>query len=185
MKKNNRAITVGFILVTAGLFLLPALVLAKANTDPGADFNKDSWFWVWPLFVLLIVVALAYWATRFIAGKFGAIQAKHLKVAESLFLGPNRHLYLLLVNKKVLLIGSSEHGLTLIKEIDDLEFYEEVQKTAGSNQVMPAGKFANLLDPIFNGLNPKGVSEAGLSSKQRLQEGLDKLRLWKMRGKDQ
>ena len=185
MKKTNRALTVGYFLVGAGFFLLPALVFAKANTDPGSDFNKGSWYWVWALFSLIMVVALAYWATRFLAGKFGVVQAKHLKVAESLFLGPNRHLYLLLVDKTVLLIGSSEHGLTLIKEMNDPQFYEEVQKTIGANQTIPNGKFANLLGPIFNGLNPKGISEAGLSdNKQRLQEGLEKLRLWKMRGKD-
>lgn len=185
MKKNNRVVTVGFVLVITGLFLLPAIACAQDKTDPGSDFNRGSWYWVWALFSLIMVVALAYWATRFLAGKFGVVQAKHLKVAESLFLGPNRHLYLLLVDKKVLLIGSSENGLTLIKEIDDPDFYEEVQKTAVNNQAIPNGKFANLLDPIFKGLNPRGITEVGLSNRQRLQDGLEKLRQWKMKGKDQ
>lgn len=41
-----------------------------------------------------------------------------------------------------------------------------------------------MLGPILNGLNPRGAMDVGaLSGRQRLQEGLEKLRAWKMKGR--
>ena len=184
LKSNNRGLFVGFLMITAGFFFLPAITLAKTSEDPGPEFSGV--YWIWALLSLIIVVALAYWATKFLAGKFGVSQARHIKVAESLFIGPNRHLYLLLFHKKVLLVASSEHGLNLIQEIDDPGLYAELeQASATSQQVIPTGKFAAFLGPFFNGLNPKQIGEYNNSdSKQRLQEGLAKIRAWRMRGKD-
>ncbi len=171
-----------FLFIAAGLILLPAVVLGKTDSDPGSEFNTGGQ-WIWALFSLLVVVALSYWATRFFAGKLGISQAKHVKVAESLFLGPNRHLYLLLVHEKVLLIGSSEHGLNLLQEIDDPVFYAELEKVASTNQ-SPNGKFAQMVGPILNGLNPRGAVDVDATGgRQRLQEGLEKIRAWKAKGR--
>jgi flagellar biogenesis protein FliO len=180
--KRNRVLVAVFLLVAAGLFLLPAVTLGKPENDPGSNFNSSGQ-WIWALLSLVIVVALSYWVTKFFAGKFGISQARHIKVAESLSLGPNRHLYLLLVNEKVLLIGGSEHGLSLVKEIDDPGFFAELEKTAHLNQT-PTGKFSGMLGPILNGLNPRGAIDVSApNSRQRLQEGLEKIRAWKMKGR--
>lgn len=187
MQKRDRIIKLVFLLVAAGLLFLPVLTLGKTDGDPGPEFNGGQW--IWALLSLLIVVALSYWVTRFFAGKFGISQARHLKVAESLFLGPNRHLYLLLVNERVLLIGSSEHGLSLLKEIDDPAFYAELEKIAPLNQLpggkfAAGGKFADMIGSVLNGLNPGGATDGGgTSGRQRLQEGLAKIRAWKMKGR--
>ena len=187
MQKRNRVIKVDFFLVTAGLFLLPVVTMGKTDGDPGPEFNSGQW--IWALLSLLIVVALSYWVTRFFAGKLGISQARHIKVAESLFLGPNRHLYLLLVNGRVLLVGSSEHGLSLLKEIDDPAFYAELEKAAPLNQLpggkfATGGKFAEMIGSVLNGLNPGGATDVGgTSGRQRLQEGLAKIRAWKMKGR--
>jgi flagellar biogenesis protein FliO len=182
--RSNRVYGVCFLLVTASVFLLPAVTLARVNEDPGPEFNSGQW--IWALFSLVLIVVLAYWATRFLAGKFGVSGAKHLRVAESLFLGPNRHLYLLLVNHKVILIGSSEHGINLLQEIDDPEFYTELERTAEKNQTLMPDKFSGLIGPILKGLNPRGVNELNdMDAKQRLQDGLAKIRSWRTRGKDQ
>ncbi len=181
MEKRNRVVVIVFLLVAAWLFLLPVVTLGKAENDPGTDFNSGQW--IWALVSLFIVVGLSYWATKFFAGKFGVSQARHIKVAESLFLGQNRHLYLLLVHGKVLLIGSSEHGISLLKEIDDPEFYAELEKTAHGNH-SPVGKFAGMLGPILNGMNPRGAIDVDATGgRQRLQEGLEKIRAWKMKGR--
>jgi flagellar biogenesis protein FliO len=184
LKRSNQVCLICFLLVIVSVLLLPAITLAKANEDPGADFSGGQW--IWALLSLIIVVALAYWATKFLAGKFGVSGAKHLKVAESLFLGPNRHLYLLLVNHKVILVGSSEHGINLLQEIDDPNFYTELERTAEKNQTMPADKFSGLIGPILKGLNPRGVNEPNdTDTKQRLEEGLARIRSWRTRGRDQ
>lgn len=178
----SRAVSVwlGF---SAGLFLLPGAALAQAENEIGPEFSGGQW--VWSLFSLIIVVVLAFWATKFLAGRFGLSQAKHIKVAESLFLGPNRHLYLLLVNGKVLLVGSAEHGIDLIKEFDDEQFYKELLESAEITPKKPTGRFAEMILPVLNGLNSGETVDTGLTnSKQRLQEGLEKIRSWKMRGRD-
>ncbi len=168
---------------SAGLFLLPGAALAQTETEIGPEFSGGQW--VWSLFSLIIIVVLAFWATRFLAGRFGLSQARHIKVAESLFLGPNRHLYLLLVNGKVLLVGSVEHGIGLLKEFDDDRFYNELLETAETSPKKPTGRFAELITPVLNGLNSGATVDTGLTNnKQRLQEGLEKIRSWKMRGRD-
>ena len=167
----------------AGLFLLPGTALAQTETEIGSEFSGGQW--VWSLFSLIIVVVLAFWATKFLAGKFGISQARHIKVAESLFLGPNRHLYLLLVNGKVLLVGSTEHGINLLKEFEDGQFYNELLQTAQTNEKIPPGRFAGMITPVLNNMNFGETDESGLDNgKQRLREGLAKVRSWKMRGLD-
>ncbi|NLW47784.1 MAG: FliO/MopB family protein [Firmicutes bacterium] len=167
----------------AGLFLLPGRVLAGVETDIGPEFGGGQW--VWSFFSLIIVVALAYWATRFLAGRVGLSQARHIKVAESLLLGPNRHLYLLLVDGKVLLVGSTEHGISLIKEFEDNQFHEELLKMVDTGQNTPTGRFAKMIVPVVNSMNSRETMDNDLSdSKQRLQERLEKLRSWKLRGRD-
>jgi flagellar biogenesis protein FliO len=105
-------------------------------------------------------------------------------VAESLFLGPNRHLYLLLVHDKVLLIGSTDHGLNLLQEIEDPTFYAELEQVASSSQ-LPSGKFAKMMGPILSGLNPRGAVDVDATGgRQRLQDGLAKIRAWKTKGRD-
>jgi flagellar biogenesis protein FliO len=164
-----------------GLFLLPGAALAQTETEIGPEFSGGQW--VWSLFSLIIVVILAFWATKFLAGKFGVSQGSHIKVAESLLLGPNRHLYLLLVNGKVLLVGSTEHGINLLKEFEDEQFYNELLKAAPINEKMPTGRFAGMITPVLNNMNFGETDESGLAnSKQRLQEELAKIRSWKMRG---
>jgi flagellar biogenesis protein FliO len=184
LRKSCRVFGLGFLFVIVGFFLLPAITFAEETTSkPGPEFSGGQWLWA--LFCLILVVGLAYWATKFFAGKFGLSHAKHLKVAESLFLGPNRHLYLLLVHNKVLLIGSAEHGLSLLQEIDDPDFFNELEKTAESVPIIPNGKFAGMIGNVLNSLNPKGgIEENPQTSKQLLQEGLERIRTWKSRGRN-
>lgn len=184
MKKSNSGFGLCFLLCTASLLLLPNITLAKTNEDPGADFSSGQW--IWALFSLIVIVILAYWGTKFLAGKFGVSGAKHLKVAESLFLGPNRHLYLILVNHKVILIGSSEHGINLLQEIDDPDFYKELESSADKYQTLPPNTFSGIMGPILKSINPRGINDSSdMDAKQRIQEGLAKIRSWRTRGKDQ
>lgn len=165
----------------AGLFLLPGAALAKAETEIGPEFSSGQW--VWSLLSLIIVVVLAFWATKFLAGRFGLTQARHIKVAESLMLGPNRHLYLLLVNGKVLLVGSGEHGFSLLKEFNDEAFYQELSKSAEISHNTSTGRFAGMILPVLNSMNSGEMDETELTNtRQRLQDGLEKIRSWKMRG---
>lgn len=184
-RKYSRLVRVGYgwLGVCAGLFLLSGQTLAEAENDLGPEFGGGQW--VWSLFSLILVVALAYWATKFLAGRFGFSQARHIKVAESLLLGPNRHLYLLLVGGKILLVGSTEHGISLLREFEDSQLREELLKSADSGQTSPTGRFASMIIPVLNSMNPRETDDNSLpNTSKRLQEGLEKIRSWKMRGRD-
>jgi len=172
------------LLMVAGLILMPQITLAAPGTEPEPElFGGGQWFLT--LFSLGFVIFLAYWGTRFLAGKYGNIPSRHIKVAESLCLGPNRHLYLLLVHHQVLLVGNSDHGITLLKEYNDPAFYEEMMLLTNQNQTFPAGKFKDLLAPLLNGRTEtvESAAESSTELKNRLTESLERIRAWKNKGR--
>lgn len=170
--------------IVAGLILLPQITLAAPGSEAEPElFGGGQWFLM--LLSLVFVIFLAYWGTRFLAGKYGNIPSRHIKMAESLCLGPNRHLYLLLVNRQVLLVGNSDQGITLLKEYDDPEFYEELRLLAEQNQVFPSKKFKDFLAPLLNGRTETvaGAEERDAEFKKRLTESLERIRAWKNKGR--
>ncbi len=169
----------GSFLLVAGILLLPAMAFAGSKEDTQPNF--DGLQWIWALFSLIFVAFIAYWVTKLFAEKAGYTRAKYLKVAESLMLGPNRHLYLLLINGKILLIGSSEQGVTLLKEYDDPTFYEQLQQSS-VDQMIGKNSFASILKPLLD--NPNEVIETGVdNTKQKIYETLDRIRAWRTKDK--
>ncbi|HEY8462565.1 MAG TPA: flagellar biosynthetic protein FliO [Bacillota bacterium] len=171
-------------LSAAGLLLVSSITFA-ASERPESDpelFNGGQWFLT--LLSLIFVVFLAYWATRFLAGRSGNLSSRYIKVAGSICLGTNRHLYLLLVYHQVLLVGSSEQGITLIKEYNDPAFYEELQSLVNQKLTFSNRKFKDLLDRFLNDDGVKAESTVESSEfKNRLTESLERIRAWKNRGK--
>lgn len=170
----------GMILLTDAV-VSPPLMVENGDTNIGPEFGGQ---WLWALFSLGIVLVLAYWATRFLSGKVKSVsQAKHIKVAESLCLGPNRHLYLLLVHDQVLLVGSSEQGLSLLKEYTDQDFYE----TLAQGEVFPvwqlSGKFKQTLDKLLGSAGSDlEEGETDLTPETRkLRDSLERIRAWRKR----
>ncbi len=71
--------------------------------------------------VALGIVLLLAWVTiRFLAGRFGVSGKgdRNIKIIETMPLGPKRGLHIVEVGGKVLLIGSSEGGLTLLDRLE-------------------------------------------------------------------
>ncbi|HOP75146.1 MAG TPA: flagellar biosynthetic protein FliO [Bacillota bacterium] len=178
MGKFNRFFTA--LVLIAGFSFLPVVFAAEANEPPSPEFGGQ---WVWALFSLMVVLFLAYWATRFLAGKLNVSQAKYIKVAESLTLGPNRHLYLLLVNNQVLLVGCTEHGITLLKEYNDETFYEMLNLTQGNGVMLPGEKFKSMLQNFIqpDDENATLTQDDFSDVKKKLTEGLERIRSWRKR----
>lgn len=177
LRKISRAL--GFLTLSTGLFLLPVIFAAETNDTPRPEFGGQ---WIWAFFSLVLVAFLAYWGSRFLAGKLNVTQAKHLKVAESLCLGPNRHLYLLLVNNQVLLLGSSEQGITCIKEYNDDTFYEILNLTRNPGQALPSDNFRNILMNLFKPEDTTTTETTDFNTgKRKLIEGLNRIREWRKR----
>ena len=78
------------------------------------------------LVVFAIILLLCYYTTRFVGKKFsGGTRTKSMKILETLPLGLDRSLYLILVGKKTFLFFSSKKGLELVSEIEIEELTEE------------------------------------------------------------
>ena len=80
------------------------------------------------ILVFIIVLLLAAWITRWLAGKTGRIRGRYLKIIDSLSLGPNRGLYLVLLVDRLFLIGAADRSVQLVAEVDDPGLVDEVRK---------------------------------------------------------
>ena len=69
---------------------------------------------------LAIVLVLAWLALKFLAGRMGSLgfSGKNIRLVETMPLGYRRSLHIVEVGGKVLLIGSTEGGVTLLAELD-------------------------------------------------------------------
>jgi flagellar biogenesis protein FliO len=159
-----------------GLFWLPKVALAAAKAEPKPELFGGGQ-WLLSLLSLILVVFLAYWTTRFLAGRYGNLPTRHIKVAESLCLGSNRYLYLLLVNNHALLVGSTEQGLALIKEYDEPGFCEELRLSATANQTMARGKLTNWLAPLLT--RQAAVTASAVTTGGSKESGAERLTLFR------
>jgi flagellar protein FliO/FliZ len=81
---------------------------------------------VYYLIMFALILAAAYYITRFIARK-GMIQnkSKSMKLMESMPLGVDKSLHLVQVGTQYFLIGSASKSIVLISELDQDKLFEE------------------------------------------------------------
>ena len=135
------------------------------------------------LFVLLIFVAvivLAAYGTKWVAGRFGGAQGRILRIAESVFLGPNRGLHLVLVGKKLLLIGQSEREMNLLAELDDEELVAQAEKTITQRTMAGSSTFKQHLQKFL--VKDEQNTEVSVGTAERLLDQLSRVRRRKERG---
>lgn len=178
MQKTKQVFGLSIFLTLLGLFFFQVAVLGvgeELETVGTPEFGGRQW--IWAFFSLLLVVFLAYWGTRFISSKFGGYSAaKHIKVAEVLTLGPNRQLYLLTVNNEVLLLGVTDHAISLIKEYNDDAFAAALDLLSANNNISLPNGFAGLLQGKLNPETDETKINEIVDGKQKLIESLNRLR---------
>ncbi len=153
MKLHKRfilTICVGFVV----FLLLPSLGLAA---DPAAGSggylsgyeNADthpaqvSWWstlaYLVSLFaVFAFVVVMAYFASKFLGGRFGqAVSGQGGRILEHLPLGPNRSVCVVELADRVFMLGVTEHSITLLREITDAEEIERLHRRRLTEKQLP------------------------------------------------
>ncbi|MCX7772506.1 MAG: flagellar biosynthetic protein FliO [Clostridia bacterium] len=88
------------------------------------------------LLVFAVVLGLCYYTTKLLGKKFsGGAKNKSMKIVETLPLGLDRSLFLILVGKKHFLFLSSKKGLEMVSEIEMPEQTEEAasEETPSTN----------------------------------------------------
>ena len=94
-------------------------------------------FWTTALyiFVMFAVIAAAYWATKYISQKGKKVKSRKMRMVDRMSLGRDKHIVLIEVGDKNLLIGVTNQAINVLGDIDG----DTLQKQQGE-EGMPAGK---------------------------------------------
>lgn len=80
------------------------------------------WKVVWQLlqfvFFFALVLFLAYFSSRLLGRRYQFGGGRYIRLIEQLPLGGNRSLWLAEVSDRVLLLGVTDHGITLLSALD-------------------------------------------------------------------
>lgn len=137
------------------------------NTDPKP--SQMSWWstlaYLISLFaVFAFVIVMAYFASKFLSGKFGkSMNNGGGTILEHLPLGPNRSVCVVELAGHVLMLGVTEHQITLLGEISDEGEIEILHRKAVAgqpfddftNQMGLIGQFAKRVPSLFKDMNHK------------------------------
>ncbi|MGI6122590.1 MAG: flagellar biosynthetic protein FliO [Acetivibrionales bacterium] len=119
-----------------------------------------------------VILLLSYYTTRLIGKRMsGSAKNKSMKIVETLSLGVDRYLYLILVGNKHFLFYSSKKGLELVSEID-----VEMQAENSGEEDEKAANISNFkrIFDTYSGLSNKRVknSNEGNETKEPEETGI-------------
>lgn len=121
------------------------------NTDPKP--SQMSWWSTLAYLISLVavfafVVVMAYFASRFLSGRFQQQATSNGgKILEHLALGPNKSVCVVEIGGKVVLLGVTEHQVSLLGEIEDADEIDRLRRQAVV-QPVDAGAFASQLSTL-------------------------------------
>ena len=96
--------------------------------------------------VFAVVLVMAYFAARFIGGRFNAarMSAGGGRILENLPLGPNRSVCTVEMAGRVFLLGVTDHNINLLGEITDKDLIEHLHEQAINSGDMFSQEFGTL-----------------------------------------
>lgn len=97
-----------------------------------------------------VVLVTAYFAARFIGGRFNAARmaASGGRILENLPLGPNRSVCTVEIAGRVFLLGVTDHNINLLGEITDKDLIERLHAQALNSGDMFSQEFGTLSDLV-------------------------------------
>lgn len=100
--------------------------------------------------VFAIVLVMAYFAARFIGGRFNAarISASGGRILENLPLGPNRSVCTVEMGGRVFLLGVTDHNINLLGEITDKDLIEHLHEQSLNTGDLFSQEFGTLSDLV-------------------------------------
>lgn len=121
------------------------------NTDPKP--SQMSWWSTLAYLISLVavfafVVVMAYFASKFLGGRFAsAANNGNSKILEHLPLGPNKSACVVELAGRTLVLGVTDHQITLLSEVTDPEEIERLHRQA-ILQPVDAGAFSSQLSSL-------------------------------------
>ena len=108
------------------------------NGTPGVSWWSTIAYVASLVVVFLFVAGLAYYVSKILGGRFGrSVSGGGGRVLENLPLGPGRSACVVELAGRLLLLGVTEHSITLLGEIEDAEEVEQVLKKSLEESPMP------------------------------------------------
>lgn len=129
-----------FLLMSALINPIPDAGIVEHTEPADVGFNVSGWNGsvflqvLFYIFCLLAVLFLASKAVRWLGGKVGGKRNHYMKVVESLYLGPNRSIHLVLICNQLFLISNADRSLKLLATIEDSATIDELVKENFSAQ---------------------------------------------------
>ncbi|MBE8953861.1 MAG: flagellar biosynthetic protein FliO [Quinella sp. 1Q7] len=123
----------------------------EVNPQPtGVSWWSTLAYLVSLLVVFAVVLVMAYFAARFIGGRFNAarISASGGRILENLPLGPNRSVCTVEMAGRVFLLGVTDHNINLLGEITDKDLIEHLHTQAINSGDMFSQEFGTLSDLV-------------------------------------
>lgn len=105
------------------------------------------------LAVFALVLFLSYFAARFVGGRFSAYNSNSGgRLISSVALGPKMSVCVVEIAGQMLILGVTEHSVSLLSEVTDAEEMDRLERLALTNN-MPAGVFSEQFTALSNVLN--------------------------------
>lgn len=146
MLKRHSRLFIGIFLIVYLLSAFPLNIIAQETQgeylkyqEPQAPTGTSSWVstlaYILSLLVTFaVVIGLAFFTSRFLGQKFGNLSTGSInKVLMTLPLGNSRAVYIVEVAGKYLVLGVTDHNITLLQEIVDTAEIEKIQLQGNYN----------------------------------------------------
>lgn len=102
------------------------------------------------LIVFALVLVLSYGAARFVGGRFSAFTSNGSgRLISSVALGPKMSVAVVEIAGQMLILGVTEHNVSLLSDVTDPEEIDRLERVALTNTV-PAGVFSDQLSALTN-----------------------------------
>ncbi len=128
----------------------------------------DFWTTFFYFIVMIAVIVGAYLATKYIAGKGVRAKSRYIRMVDRVTLGRDKHIVLLNVGDKNLLIGVTNQSMNVLGDID-IAGEKTAQPNAGQpgTQPAPKGFMSQMRDFIVTMKKaPSNLNKARMNSKK-------------------
>ncbi|MFW5693659.1 MAG: FliO/MopB family protein [Alkalispirochaeta sp.] len=146
---------------------------SEGQTTPAPEEGEISAFGIWDLvrmvLVLLMVVGAVYGVVMLLRRRVGSEaddSDSPIRILASRNLGGNRDLHVVMIGKRVMLLGGGDSGVQLLTTVDDQETIDELVLAHSTANPAKRRTFGGLLGQWINNFTVPGTATPGSGSNQ-------------------
>ncbi|HWT27242.1 MAG TPA: flagellar biosynthetic protein FliO [Mobilitalea sp.] len=96
----------------------------QATTNTGFSTSDNFMELIGLVFLLIIILAAAYYTTRFVGGvKMGQLKNSNFQVIDTYRIGPNKMMQIVKVGNKYILVAIGKDSVNFITELEESEVH--------------------------------------------------------------